>query len=431
MIKLMSDTPFTKLQVVTARWRAASGDAASKAAILFSLLLVLLSGCEGDPRPFEEAVLANQLQLTSLTVDAAGADVLPLFVNPGRQLQFSVSGSSSSGLPLAIDGENRRWSSSVSSVGSITDSGLFNALSDGVTVVQVRIGGIDSEPFEVNVSTATLTAVTEIQGQAELSSCSAATYTATGTFSDGSDRALREISWQLDPVQSGAAGSNSSLSQATGAQVEVQARAPDNFSLVASQDGFSLALPITVLDDLQSIQIDGVPAELSNNETVSLNASAVTITDATVTTRNVTDIVVWRINANSAIAQITNGIDGGELTGLTAGTGMVEAICGERLATAPLVVNEDNFFGLSVSPSGAQTIAIGQTLVFTATATRDGETEVEDVTESVRWTISDPDDAAELDVDGDEVEVTGRRSGEATLVARFANTSVEVVITVQ
>ena len=394
------------------------------------LLVIFLSACDGDPRPFEEAVLANQLQLVSLTIEPAGADVNDLFVNPGRQLQFSVSGISSSNLPLTIDNENRRWSSSAPSVGSINSSGFFTALADGVTTVSVRIGGVDSEPFVVNVSNASLQAITEIQGAQVVSLCSAETYTAIGTFSDGSLRTLRELSWALDPLQAGAEAGNG-LSQATGEQVDVLARVPGVFSLVATQDGFSLPLPITVEDDLQSVRIEGVPAELSNNETVSLSALAVTISnEATITTRDVTDIVLWRISANAAIAEITSGVNGGELTGLIGGSGFVEAVCGSSMASAPLIVNEDNFFGFTVSPADAQTISIGQTLEFTASATADGEADAEDVTERVDWSISD-DDVADLEVDGDEVEVTGRRSGVATLVARFGNNQLEIVITVQ
>lgn len=399
--------------------------------LVWLLLVGLLSACEGDPRPLEEAVLSNQLQLVSLAIEPAGADTDDLFVNPGRQLQFSVSGTSVSNESLQLDNENRRWNSSVPSVGSISDSGFFTALSDGRTVVSVRIGGVDSEPFAVNVSNASVQAIVEIQGDEFLSSCSAATYIARGMFSDGSNRALRELSWALQPVQAGTEGANSSLNLATGTQVEVQARAPGAFSLVASQEGFSLPMQITVLDDLQSLSIDGVPAELSNNETVSLSATAVTISDdATLSTRNVTDLVRWRINANAAIAEISNGDDGGELTGLIGGSGFVEAVCGNSVGSAELIVNEDNFFGFRLSPSGTQTIARGQTIAFSAFATPDGETDAEDVTGRVIWSISDRD-VAELDVDGDEVEVTGRRSGQATLVARFANDRLEITIDVQ
>ena len=398
---------------------------------LLLLSALLLSACEGDTRALEEAVLSNQLQLASLTLQPAGVASSPLFVNPGRQIQFSVAGASTSGLPLVLDSNNRRWASSNSNVGAISDAGLFTALADGVTTVSVRIGGVDSTPFTINVSNAELVSVTAIDGPTEVSSCSVVSYSASGTFSDGSTRDLANLDWSINPLPSGNNGSDSTLGNVTSTSVEVEARAPGVFSVIATQNGVSMEQPVTVFDDLQSLQIEGVPQELSNNETVSLSAIATSGNGADgQVTRDVSDIVFWQVTAERNIAQFDRQVSGGQLTGLVGGTGLVEAFCGNLQAAVPLTVVEDNFVGFAISPNGAQTIGPGQSIDFIATATPFGDSELEDVTDRVEWSISNSD-IAELDVDGDEVQVTGRRAGEAILVAEFAGERFEISITVQ
>ena len=401
----------------------------ARLAVVFSALVLV--ACEGDTRSLEEAVLGSDLQLNSLSIVPVSGESQPLVVNSGRQVQFSVSGSSSLGLPLSIEGDDRRWSSSRSSVGSVTDAGLFTALSDGETDISVRIAGVDATPFRIQVSNAELAAVTEINGPVEVSSCSVASYTARGMFSDGSTRSLADVTWSLDPAPMGNSATDNTLGLTTTSEAEVEARGPGVFSLVATQDGTSFSLPVTVLDDLQSLTINGVPTELSNNETVSLTATADSLNENTsILARDVSDVVFWQVTASRNIAVFDRAASGGQLTGLVAGVGEVEAFCGNAQASVPLTVVEDNFVSFTVSPSGAQTIGPGQDIIFTASAIPFGDDEAEDVTERVEWSISNSD-VAELGVDGDEVEVTGRRAGTAILVAEFANERLEITITVQ
>jgi len=61
----------------------------------------------------------------------------------------------------------------------------------------------------------------------------------------------------------------------------------------------------------------------------------------------------------------------------------------------------------------------------------DGDNEAEDVTDDrTTWIISD-DEILEIDVRDDEVVVSGRRRGQATLTVRFREEVINIDITVE
>jgi len=120
-----------------------------------SLRLLLLSGlllvaaCSGDLTPFEEAVFASDLELAEITIDAPSVSTVDgdFVLNVGEQLQFTFTARDINGNSLLLAPASRRWSSSNSAAGSVSELGLFTATAEQTTEVSLRIGGIEASPF--------------------------------------------------------------------------------------------------------------------------------------------------------------------------------------------------------------------------------------------------------------------------------------------
>lgn len=405
------------------------------------MVFVQLASCEGDPAPFEEGVQLSELQVETLSVRAVGVVAEnELSVNPGRQLQFRIFATNRAGEPVELSSNDRRWSSSQPAFGSITDSGAFTALADGDTQVSVNIGGIQSAAFTVDVSSASLTGISEIRGNTQVSTCSRHEYTAVGSFDDNTFREINNVVWNiLAPANTGQNGFDASIYLNSPERAEINARGPQTFDVVATQDGFSQTLQVEVVDDLNLLRIEGVPSELAHNQTVSLRAFADGIEDPAVAqvARDVTNIVYWTVSAPLNIASITNSTinepRGGRITGTLGGTGMVQAFCGNQSASVPLTVADINYNNFNITPSGDQTLRLGSSITFVARATPDGESEPENVTDGRTLWIPSDTDILEVDVreNEEEVVVSGRRLGVADLVVRFGDDEITIRITVQ
>jgi len=282
------------------------------------LVLVGVSACEGDPELFEEGVLSNQLQIRTLSISAQGEGAAPLAINPGRQLNFVVSGTNTTGEAIELASSGRRWVSSNPAAGSISDSGRFVALENGVTDVSVLIAGIESARFRVQVSAANLVGVSEIIGPAQVSSCSRPEYTARGSFDDSSTRFIRNITWNIDaPSNDGRNNFDTDIHLNGPERALVNARGPQTVTLIASQDGYSRSFEVEIVDDLGSLRIEGVPNELAHGQTVSLRALAGSEADpeAEQQRRDVTDIAFWQVTAAEVIATVTNDNVAGDDSG--------------------------------------------------------------------------------------------------------------------
>jgi len=108
-----------------------------------SLRLLLLSGlllvaaCSGDLTPFEEAVFASDLELAEITIDVPSVSTVDgdFVLNVGEQLQFTFTARDINGNGLLLAPASRRWSSSNSAAGSVSELGLFTATAEQTTEV--------------------------------------------------------------------------------------------------------------------------------------------------------------------------------------------------------------------------------------------------------------------------------------------------------
>jgi len=307
---------------------------------LFAVLLLAIASCDGDSRPFSEAVEVRALNLTSLDVLPPQNFGDPLFINVNQSLQMVITGLSADDETIALSAGDRSWSVEDSTVASISDNGILRGLSDGTTSVSVSIGGIVSSAFSVTVSDATLINVSEIVGPDSLRRCEPQSYFARGTFDDNSVRTLDNVVWDLSSFALG------ELFETNGLSTQVNAfTASDQLTLTASVLGAaSFEQPLIVDDSLVSLQLAPIPIILDVDQQINVIATAFyatanpTVADALNATQNVR----WEILSGIDNVSVSNARSSrGLLTGLEAESGNVlRAFCGDTDIQALVVVNE-------------------------------------------------------------------------------------------
>ena len=326
----------------------------------FLCATLILSGCDGESRPYTEAVEVRTLNLQSVEVIPPVNELEDIFLNINQGLQLAVRGIPVEGSPVSLSASDREWSTSDPAIASITENGFLRALANGSVEVFVSIGGIDSAGFGLTVADAALSEISAISGVSTLERCLPQTYFATGTFTDGTNRTLDNLTWAVsDP-------SNVQLLDTTGSSTRLNALAAlDQLTLTAtSQDGQSLGQALIVSDSLQDIEIRPLPIILDEGDERNVTAIGEYTADsgiATDTTRilNITENLNWVVVTGTTNLSVSN-VRGtkGLLTGLDEGDAQISAACGLLIDRALVDVNES---GTSTATSLA--FRIGNTLV--------------------------------------------------------------------
>lgn len=340
-------------------------------AIAFAGFLI---GCDGDARPFTEAVEVRTLNLQSLEPVPPTNSQQQIFLNPNEGIQFGIRGLNGSNQTVVLPSENRAWSVSDGNVATINKNGFLTALANGTVDVSVSIGGIGSSTYALTVANATLSSVSDISGSASLERCIPGDYFATGTFSDNTVRNLSNVSWTLNN------SSVAELFETTGTATRLNAfNASDALQITATVPGVSaFSKAIVVQNNLQTITIGPgpLPIEIDENDELNLtavgtyiraNADNATATSQTVITAN----VQWSIASGTDNASVSN-VRGtrGLLTGLDEGTAQVLVTCGSVAPRATINVDEAGTDSTSSTLSfQVNNVAVGSTLVLNRATT--------------------------------------------------------------
>ncbi len=412
-------------------------------AVSLSLLsVVLIASCDADLQALEEGILGSELQIRNIDIQTSGGQTANIVLNAGEQLQFVFEAfNDTTAVPLVLETSNRRWSSSNPAVGTISDSGQFVARADGQTVVNLRIGGIQSEDVIVNVSSAQLVSIASIDGPLMVSECSRSEYTALGQFDDPeqSQRVLSNLQWQLasqDVLDTNP--DNGTTILATPSSVTVFARSSGTFTLQATQEGFALQRDVSVLANLAELQINTAPfnVPIGAGQAVDLIANA-SFSDAPDQFSPVGNIVAWSVIGQpeiNPIAAIETGEDGTvRLRAINSGGATLQAFCGSAMGSVNFTVVETLFSELLVLrefDNGADdvniagetlTLNVGQTATLIATARPVGTigsdrisvTSLAEV--AVVIPMDDDRDIVDIDTGGSEIEIRGENPGTVTL----------------
>ena len=305
-------------------------------------LLVVLHGCSGDSRPLTEAVEVEELGIESLQIrpPERSIETSPGFsVGVGQQVQFTLVPNGGEG-DVELPNRDRNWTVSDSAIASISSGGLLEGLSAGTTQINVGIGGIAAESYEVTVSAASLSVLDEVIGEAELEPCLADSYFAAGTFEDGTRRLLPDVSWSLGtPVDA------ELIAQDDGG-VRVSAREPGALTLRATvADAAPFDETVTVLGTLASIAIepDTDPLNVEVDASLELIARGQYARgegDDT-SAADITDNVDWSITTGEESATVGNesASDKGLLSGRAVGSATVQVACGVAVTAASRAVS--------------------------------------------------------------------------------------------
>jgi len=391
------------------------------------VLVLLVAGCSGDPRPLQEAVVASEVGLARLSIATGQSSDRDIFINPGESLQFGFEAFGAEDQEITLANDNRRWSVSNPSVASISDSGLFQGLDNGQVAVSLRVGGIFAQAVGITVSDADLASIDTISGPAALVECSRSSdYRAIGTFTDTSERELSNVVWSV------AGGDSGVLLSATASSAVVGALSSGSIILQATVDEVSGTRQIEVSTGLLEINI--VPDSISLERSASLALLARASYDDG-GSGTVSDLVTWSLDDSNSLATLTQSAgETGVLRGVGLGTTTVVATCGDASATAEVSVIEpaliidveieasDNPLILSLSGSGERLRAFA----------RSAAGSFEEVTARASWQIIAGEDVLDIDDAGsNRGEVTPRIRGSARVQVSYRGEEDELRIIVR
>ncbi|MBV9073275.1 MAG: Ig-like domain-containing protein [Acidobacteria bacterium] len=302
--------------------------------------------------------------LVSLAISPANGS-LP----KGKTQQFTAVGTYSDGSTQDIT-SSVAWSSSATSIATITNTGFASAVGLGGTSIQAALGTVN------NSTTFTVTApvlVSIAVGPANSSIAKGTTqqFTATGTFSDQSSQDLTNSVVWSSSNQTAATISSSGLASAvaTGSST-IQAAS----GAITGSTTFTVAAAALV-----SIAVAPASPSIAKGLTQQFLATG-TYTDGS--TQNLTTTAKW----SSAVTTVATISASGLATGTGVGTSSIQAASGSITGSTTLTVTPAVLVSISVTPANSS-IVNGASLQFTANGTyTDGSSQ--NLTSSVVWTSS-------------------------------------------
>ncbi|MBA3947942.1 MAG: Ig-like domain-containing protein, partial [Herpetosiphonaceae bacterium] len=353
-------------------------------------------GTIGQPRPQSTKPL-DPGTLTSITVTPADSSIVV-----GITQQFTATGNYSDGSTQDFT-NSATWTSSDTTVATISSSGLATALNSGSTTITASFDpgtGVVSGNTTLTVSPLVLTSITVTPANPSIVKGTTQQFTATGTFSDGSTQDLTgSVQWSSSSIgvatisSSGlatAVNTGSTTITATSGSVsgsttlEVTAATLTSITLAPTNP----SIPIGVTQQFVAIghYSDGSTQDISSSVTWSSS-------DTTVATISSTGLATAVAAGTTTITatDTTSGING----------------------TTTLTVTTATLVSIAVTPANP-TIAKGTTQQFVATGTySDGRTQ--DISSSVTWSSGNTTVAT--------ISSTGLATGVKTGITTIAATS--------
>jgi len=291
---------------------------------------------------------AKPASLVSLTVSPSSASVAA-----GLTQQFSATGKYSDGTSKNIT-TSVAWTSSNSSVASISSSGLATGVTAGLSVIITATSGALSGTATLQVSSKVLSSISVTPSPASLSVGHSQQFQATGKYSDGSTSVLNSgVVWS-------SSATNVATINATGL---AQAIASGTTTISASLGSVRGNATLTVSNPkLLSISV------LPSNPTASLGRTVqfkATGTYSDNSTQDITTAVTWK-SSNTRVATINSS---GVATTITTGSVTITASAtGGISGNTTLTVTGTTLVSMAIAPPNS-TIPLGTTQQLSAIGT--------------------------------------------------------------
>jgi trimeric autotransporter adhesin len=322
---------------------------------------VSTGGSGGGTPPFSTP------SLVSLRVSPGVASVIP-----GASQQFTATGQFSDGSSQVLT-TSLTWLTSDTSVASISNTGLANALVAGVVTITAQSGTINgTATLNVTGAAANLLSITVAPAASSIPVDAAQQFSATGSYADGSSSDLTAlVTWKSSSTAVATVDINGIVTGVTSGTTTVS----------ASISGITGSTTLTVnAPTISSISITPVDLTLGIGINQQFTATA-TYSDGS--TQDLVSGVTW--SSSSASVASING--SGLATTAGAGQTTITATVGSLSDTTTLTVVSAHLISIDVEPK-AVSIALGTTQQFSAVGTfDDGSTQL---LTSVTWTSSVP-----------------------------------------
>jgi hypothetical protein len=353
--------------------------------------------------------VSGQAVLTVTTATLQSLAVAP--ANPsvpkGSTQKFTATATFSDG--TAQDLTNQvTWSSAATSVASISASGVATALAPGSSSINAGFGGLTAATV-LTVSPAALVSLAVAPASPSIPKGSTVSFTATGTFTDGSTQDVtNQVTWTSASV---AVATISAAGVAVGL-------APGTSTITANAASITARTVLTVTPAvLRSIAVAPASPSAPKGTIIAFTATG-TFSDST--TQDLTTQVTWT-SAKTFVAAISAA---GVASALAPGTSTISATLDGLTGTAVMTVTAAALQSITVAPAIAS-IPKGKTVALTATGTfTDGTTQ--DLTGQVAW-ASGSSSVAGISAAG---VATGLAPGTATIRATLGGVTGQSVLTV-
>lgn len=303
------------------------------------------------------------------------------------------------------------WISSNASAALINAAGLASGISAGTTSITAAFGAV-SGSTTLTVTTAALISIDITPSNPVVTPRSQTQLTATGTFSDGTQRVLSGVAWH---------SSSGRYATVTGTGLlRSKKTSGKSVTVYATLNGVTGQTTVTITSmTIQKLAITPSSANIAIGTKLPFTLTA-TLSDG-VTQIDLTASARWQ-TSNYQDAVVNNQ---GVVTGVAAGSVTITAsMNGVAPATASLTVSNATIQSISVKPA-TPTIGLGSMQQFTAQGLfSDGSTQ--DITSVSSWTSSSPA-VAVINQSG---LASSASHGQTTIEATFNGTSGSTVLSV-
>jgi uncharacterized protein YjdB len=316
------------------------------------------------------------------------------------------------------------WSSSAPSVATVSNGagtqGLATANGTGIATITALLGGV-SGTTTITGTNATLVSIDVNPVDPTMAAGTKLSFTATGTFSDGT---IQDLTAQATWVSTNNAAAT--VSNAAGSQGLVTAVAAGTATVSASWSGVSDTSTVTVTNaSLTALAVSPTNPRAAKGTTVQFTAIG-TFSDGS--TQDVTAQVTWN-SSQTAVASISNAAGAqGLATGLVAGNTTITATLFGVQSSTTMTVTNAVITSVSITPANPS-LPRGYRLQLRAIGSfSDGSTQ--DLTTQATWTSSATLVATVSSAPGSKGRTTGIAAGTTTISATALGTQGTTVLTV-
>ncbi len=356
----------------------------------------------------------SPVKMSAITVSSALTSI-----PQGLSTQLAASGNFTDGTTSNIT-NSVTWSSSNTSVATVSSRGLVTAVSTGTTTITARSAQGFINTLLITVSSATLTSITVTPGSSNMARALTQQMVATGTYSDGTSAVIpaSTVTW-----------SSSSTAIATiSSSGVVMGVALGSTTINATVGSISASTPLAVSKTIQSIAVTTANSVTSLPVGIAVQLTATgTLSDGS--TVNLSNLVTWVANSNATVSStgLFTGITTSTVVPVTANYVGVTSSARSITLTNPILLSiAITATTSSTAPTASQAPAgYSQNLIATGTYSN-GTTQV--ITTSLTWT-SATQSVATVTSGSAGGRVTGVATGTSVITATDSTSGVSKSVT--